>query len=149
MIVLGILIAIVPASWVYTSIQLNIARSKGIYSSPEQGMRSMINKAYTADRNVKFLYAGTNSFDGSNPHIWYVIAEVRAAARADGSDLGPDGCDTPGLFFLQTREGWMHVSEGAFPVFVGGWMKVFGMAGEGNPTPSTNWAPDQPAQFCR
>ena len=54
---------------------------------------------------VKILYAGTNSFDGSDPHIWYVIAEVRASARSDGSELGHNGCDAPGSFFLQLKDG--------------------------------------------
>jgi hypothetical protein len=149
LIVLGILAAIIPFAWIYTSVQLAIARSKGLYSSPEQGMQAIIAKGYTADREVKILYAGTNSFDGSQPHIWYVIAQVRASARADGSSLGKNGCDGPGLFFLQTKEGWVFVPEGAFPGFIGFWMKAFGMAGPGQSTPSTNWAPDQPAKFCQ
>jgi hypothetical protein len=149
LIVLGILAAIVPFTWIYTSVQLASARSKGLYSSPEQGMQAIIAKGYTADRNVKILYAGTNSFDGSQPHIWYVIAQVRASARADGSALGKNGCDAPGLFFLQTKEGWVFVPEGAFPAFIGFWMKAFGTAGPGQSTPSTNWAPDQPSKFCQ
>jgi hypothetical protein len=131
LIALGILIAVVPLSWIYTTIQLNNALSKGVYDTPEQGMQALAEKYYTADREVKILYAGTNSFDGSKPHIWYVIAEVRASARADESELGS------------------NVSEGAFPTFIGFWMKVFDMAGEGQSTPSTNWGADQPAQFCR
>lgn len=149
LIILGILIAIVPVSWIYTSVQLSIARSKGVYDSPEQGMLAMMDQYYAPDKTVKILYAGTNSFDGSKPHVWYVIAEVRASARADGSELGSNGCDAPGSFFLQTKEGWVHVREQAFPGFMGFWMDVFGMAGEGKSTPSTNWAPDQNPQFCR
>jgi len=149
LIALGILVAIVPLSWVYTSVQLNIARSKGVYPSAEQGMLALVDKAYSADRQIKILYAGTNSFDGSEPHIWYVIAEVRATSRADGSEMGRNGCDAPGSFFLQTKDGWVHIGEGSFPTFMGFWMKVFGMAGEGQSTPSTNWAPNQNPQFCR
>jgi hypothetical protein len=149
LILLGILAAIIPFAWIYTSVQLASARSKGLYSSPEQGMQAIIAKGYTADRKVKILYAGTNSFDGSQPHIWYVIAQVRASTRADGSALGKTGCDAPGLFFLQTKEGWVFVPEGAFPGFIGFWMNAFGMAGPGQSTPSTNWAPDQPAKFCQ
>ena len=149
LIVLGILVAIIPSAWIYTSVQLASARSKGVYSSPEEGMQAIIDKGYTADHKVKILHAGTNSFDGSRPHVWYVIAEVRASARADGSALSSNGCDGPGLFFLQTKEGWVHVSEGAFPGFIGFWMKAFGIAGPGQSTPSTNWASDQPAKFCQ
>lgn len=69
-------------------------------------------KYYMHDLQVKILYAGTNSFDGSDPHIWYVIAEVRASARSDGSELGHNGCDAPGSFFLQLKDGnWVHVPK--------------------------------------
>ena len=149
LVLLGFSFICVASSWIYTAVQLNIARAKGVYSSPEQGMIARAEQYYTADRQVKILHAGTNSFDGTKPHIWYVIAEIRASARADGSALGHNGCDAPGSFFLQTKEGWVHVPEGAFPGFIGFWMDVFGWAGEGQSTPSTNWAPGQPSRFCQ
>jgi len=149
LIALGISSAFVVLAWIYTTVQLNNARVKGVYAAPELGMLALAEKYYTTDREVKILYAGTNSFDGSNPHVWYVIAEVRATARADGLELGPNGCDAPGSFFLQTKEGWVHVPEGAFPTFMGFWMKVFDWAGEGKSAPSTNWGADRPSQFCR
>src|SRR5512142_3414071 len=106
LIALGILLAIVPLSWIYTTVQLKIAGSKGVYDSAEQGMQALLEKNYSSDRRVKILYAGTNSFDGSKPYIWYVIAEVHASKRADGSALGKNSCDAPGNFFLQTKQGW-------------------------------------------
>lgn len=145
---LGIVVACVALSWVYTSVQLSIARSKGVYETAEQGMRALVDKSYTSDRQVKILYAGTNSFDGSKPYVWYVIAEVHASARADGSSLSKQGCDAPGSFFLETKDGWVFVPEGAFPGFMGFWMDFFSMAGPGQAEPSTNWAPDQPERFC-
>jgi hypothetical protein len=136
--------------WLYTSAQLDKAAAEGMYDSAEQGMRELVENHYTSDAQVKILHAGTNSFDGSDPFIWYVIAEVRASARADGSELGHNGCDAPGLFFLQTKDGkWVHVGEGAFPTYMGFWMKVFGWAGEGHTAPSTDWAPDQSSRFCQ
>lgn len=150
LILLAILVAIAPVSWVYTSIQLATARSKGEFASPEQGMLAMADQYYAPDKSVKILYAGTNSFDGSDPHIWYVIAEIRASARADGSEMGRNGCDAPGSFFLQLNNGnWVHVPEGAFPGFMGFWMKVFDMAGEGLPNSSTSWSPNQAPDFCQ
>lgn len=149
LVLLGFSFICVASSWIYTAMQLNIARAKGVYSTPEAGMIARAEQYYTADRQVKILHAGTNSFDGTKPHVWYVIAEIRASARADGSALGHNGCDAPGSFFLQTKQGWVHVPEGAFPGFIGFWMDVFGWAGEGQSTPSTNWAPDQPSRFCQ
>jgi hypothetical protein len=147
-IALGTILAVGACSWTYTTTQLRIASSKCVYATAERGMLANAEKHYSADRAVKILYAGTNSFDGSQPHVWYVIAEVRATSRADGSELGHNGCDAPGSFYLQTKEGWVHVPEGAFPEFMGFWMKVFDMAGEGQSTPSTDWAPDQNPRFC-
>ena len=148
-IALGGVLIVGVCSWIYTTTQLRIARSKGMYASAEQGMLAMVDEHYPADRDVKILYAGTNSFDGHQPHIWYVIAEVHASSRVDGSELGHNGCDAPGLFYLQTKEGWVFVPEGAFPEFIGFWMKVFDLAGEGQSTPSTDWAPDQNPRFCQ
>ena len=147
--VAGILILIVPLSWAYTTLQLSVARSKGVFATPEQGMMAMMDQYYAPDKTVKILYAGTNSFNGSRPYIWYVIAEVRASARADGSPLSSNGCEAPGSFFLQTKEGWVHVPEGALPGFMGFWMKTFGMAGPGQATPSVDWSPGQEPDFCK
>lgn len=149
LIALGICAGVIALSWLYTTLQLAHARSDGVYPTAEQGMLALVDQHYAADREVKILYAGTNSTDGSQPHIWYVIAEVRASARADGSPMASNGCDAPGSFFLQTKEGWVHVPEQALPTFMGFWMEVFDMAGKGQSTPSTNWGADQPSQFCR
>lgn len=146
---LGIFTVVTGCFGLYTLATLAAARSTGAYPSAEAGMLANAERYYSNDRQVKILYAGTNSFDGSKPHIWYVIAEIHASARANGSKLGKNNCDAPGSFFLQTRDGnWVHVSEGAFPTLLGFWMEVFGLAGEGQSTPSTNWAPGQPARFC-
>jgi hypothetical protein len=150
LVLLGCSLICVASSWIYTAVQLNIARAKGVYSTPEAGMIAQAEKYYSADRQVRILYAGTNSFDGSKPFVWYVIAEIHASARADGSELGHNGCDAPGNFFLQTKDGnWVYVPEQAFPGVMGFWMDVFGWAGEGQATPSANWAPNQPARFCQ
>ena len=148
LVLLGVSIVVIFLCWGYTSLQLSNARKKGVYPSAEQAMLSRIDKGYKDPKSVKILYAGTNSFDGSEPHIWYVIAEVRAASRADGSSMEPKGCDAPGNFYVQTKDGWVFMPEGAFPVMIGKWMKLFGMAGPGDPKPSTNWAPDQSSKFC-
>jgi hypothetical protein len=136
-------------TWGYTSLVLANASREGVYATAEEGMIAMLDRSYSTDRQIKIIQAGPNSFDGSSPFIWYVIAEVHASSRADGAALGRNGCDAPGSFFLQTRQGWVHVGEGAFPTYVGLWMKVFSMAGEGQSTPSTEWAAGQSSRFCQ
>jgi len=140
---------VVLASWGYTSVQLSLARSRGVYPTAEEGMLALVDTGYVGITHVDILYAGPDSFVGSQPHVWYVIAEVRASRRADGSAMGYHGCDAPGSFFIQSREGWVHVPEGAFPEFIGLWMEVFGLAGRGESAPSTDWAPSQPERFCQ
>jgi hypothetical protein len=143
------LIVFVLLSWAYTNFQVRAVSTKGVYDSPEQGMREILSKYYSADQDVKILYAGPNSKNGHEPQVWYVIAEVRATARADGTALGANGCEAPGSFFLQTKEGWVHVSEGAMPGFINFWMKIFNKAGTGQATPTTDWGDHPPEQFCR
>jgi hypothetical protein len=140
-------IVYVGSAWIYTSIQLSIARSKGVYPSAEYGMKSMLEESYIGISRIDIRSAGPNSEDGSNPHVWYVIAEVRADSRADGSSLGRNGCDASGIFFLQTKDGWVYVSEGAFPGIIGSWMKMFGMAGPGQSTPSRCCSPEHLCQW--
>ena len=68
-------------------------------------MLALMDKNYAPDHTVKIYAARPDAHDGSNPYVWYVIAEVRASARADGSELGHNGCDAPGTFFVQLKMG--------------------------------------------
>ena len=133
--------AILLLSWIYTTVQLRVARDAGVFPSAEEGMRALIARTYIEPDRYQIIYAGTNSFDGSNPHVWYVIACVWGGHRPDGSPTGTErhAYDQPGVFFLATKDGWVHVSEGAFPGFMGFWMKVFGLAGPGSSQPSHDW----------
>ena len=146
---LGIIVFFALCSSLYTVGVVAIASRNGVYPTVEQGMIARAEKNYTPDLQVKIIYAGTNSFDGSDPYIWYAIAEYRASAHADGSKLHRDGCDSGGNFYLHTEKGWVYLSEGAFPVYVGKWMKILGMAGPGQVTPSTNWTANSPSRYCQ
>jgi hypothetical protein len=146
-IALILIIVYVSFSWIYTSIQLSRASSKGVYPSAEEGMRSLVYKYYQGITRFQILGAGPNDSSALNKsHVWYVIAVVRATSYDDGTPLGHCGCDAPGMFFLQTKAGWVQVGEGAFPGFIGYWMKVFDMAGEGQLMPSTDNIP--PGKLC-
>lgn len=136
-------------AWFYTTIQLSFARGQGIFPSAEEGMIAILRRGYAEDADIKILHAGPNLHNGEQPYVWYVIAEVRASARADGSDLGHNGCDAPGSFFVETREGWVPVGELVFPHVLAFWMNVFGLAGQGVSASSTDWAPGQPSRFCQ
>lgn len=105
-------------------------------------------KYYSTDHDVKILYAGPNWGNGYQSYSWYVIAEIRASSHVNGSEMRHNGCDAPGLAYLQTRDGWVYIPDGAFPGFIGFWMGLFNMAGEGQPTPATDLLPDETFWFC-
>lgn len=145
----AIVIAAKFAARFYTSSKVAHALSTGVFPTAEEGMRQLLKESYTGITRINILYAGPNSPDGSQPHVWYVIAEIRAAMRADGSKMGKNECDAPGTFFIQTHEGWFRVSEGAFPELLGHWMSDFGLAGPGQSTPSIDQIGPGQTKFCQ
>ncbi len=145
----GILVGYVVLSWLYTTVVVARARSNGVFSSAEEGMQSLMDKYYAPDHEVKIYFAGPNDLYGKNPYVWYVIAEVHASARADGSALGMNGCDSPGTFFVQLKDGnWVHIPEGFYTTFMTSWMKTFDVAGEGESEPSIDLI-SGPMKFCQ
>ena len=63
---------------------------------------------------------------------------THALSQADGSHLRHHGCDAPGSYILQIKEGWVHIPEGAFPEFLSFWLSMFGQDGPGQSIPSTD-----------
>jgi len=114
-------------TWLHTTINLQIAKREGVYASPEDGMRVLVTESWLDVERVEIQYAGTNSFDGSNPHVWFVVARVWAASRGDGKPVHGRGYDSAGSYFLRVKDGWVHVREGRFPEFIGFGMRLFGI----------------------
>lgn len=113
----------------YAVVQIEHAKRDGVYATPEDGMRDLIENNYGNIERVEIDHAGTNSFDGRSPHVWFVSARVYAAARGDGRKIDEGAYDYPGSYFLHTDEGWVHVPEGRLPVWVGramAWFELFG-----------------------
>jgi len=122
----------------YTIHQLRVARAAGVYPSVEEGMRDLIAKHYIAPDHTWIVGAGPNDDTGRNPHVWFVTACVCGGQRVDGSPTGNyrGDCDMPGTFYLNTKEGWVQMGEGAFPGLIGGWMKELDLAGPGSSQPT-------------
>lgn len=149
LIVVGIVIGYIALSWLYTTIVVSRARADGVYPSAEAGMMSLMDKHYAPDHEVIISYAGPNEVHGKKPYVWYVIAEVRASSRADGSEMGHNGCDAPGTFFVQLKDGnWVHIPEGFYTTFMTSWLETFDLAGEGQVTPSTDLL-SGPTNLCQ
>lgn len=147
--ILGCYATYIASSWLFITHELNQARAQGAYDNPEAGLQALMDRNYAPDHTVKIYSAGPNAHDGSMPYVWYVVAEVRASARADGSPLGRNGCDNPGMFFIQLKDGkWVRVPEGFFTTFMLGWLERFDLVGNGETKPSTDLI-HGPARFCQ
>lgn len=112
-------------------------------------MRALVAAHYRGITRLDIRGAGPDDSWGSNPHVWYVVAEVRAARYADGTPLRHNGCDAPGTFFFQSQAGWFHVPEGLFTGLLGKWMKDYGLAGPGQLQPTTDTYHNRPTRLCQ
>jgi hypothetical protein len=125
-----VLIWFVAFGWrTYTIAQVEKAKRDGVFTTPTDGMVALIQQNYRNVHKVEIENAGTNSHDGSNPHVWFVAAKVWADARGDGKSIAPGSYDYPGSYFLQVDNGWVHVAEGALPELVGSGMDRFELYG--------------------
>ena len=137
LVALGILataFAFVFWSWSFTTSRLNAARSIGVFPSPSDGMMTLVQSGYVDIQEARIVHAKQETFPlGGGPHVWFVIACVWADSREDGSPVGSPthDFDYPGSYFVNTHEGWVLMPESSQPLFVGFWMRIFGLAGDG------------------
>jgi hypothetical protein len=120
---------ITAVAWLHMFVTLEAAKREGVYTTPEDGMRVLVEKSWIGVERVEIEYAGANAHDGSNPHVWFVTARVWAARRGDWKPVSRQGYDLAGSFFLRVQDGWVHVAEGHFPALVGSCMRLFGYWG--------------------
>ena len=116
---------VVASAWVYTVGTLAAAKREGVYATPAEAMQARVRRSWIGVERVEVVRAGPNAFDGSNPHVWFVTAKVWAARRGDGKPIGQKGYDLAGSFYVQVKDGWVHVSEGRIPELLGACMKFF------------------------
>lgn len=136
-------------SWAFTHSLVRQARAEGVYPTAVEAMEAFIEENYTGITSYKILSARPNEDDGKKPHVWYVIAEVHAAKYSDGSELRHNGCDAPGTFVMQIREGWFLVHEGWYSFFLGQWLVDYGLAGPGQVEPAIGTFQDRPTRMCQ
>ncbi len=126
------LVALVPmfflCIWIYTTSQLALAKNEGIYATPEEAVIARISQDKGEAKVVRLegVHASPNRKDGSQPHVWFGGATVYL-------DRVPQGWDrtqySAGSYFIHVKEGWVHVSEGAFPEIIGWVMEFYGLEG--------------------
>jgi hypothetical protein len=95
----------------YTGGTLAYLRSRGVYPSAEAGMWALIERGYRNPELVEIIYAGTNSFDGSDPNVWYVIACVWGGERADGARSATSSTATTS----RGASSWRRPTAGCMP----------------------------------
>ena len=126
------LVALVPmfflCIWLYATSQLVLAKNEGIYATPEEAVIARISQDKGEAKVVRLegVHASPNRKDGSQPHVWFGGATVYL-------DRVPQGWDrtqySAGSYFIHVKEGWVHVSEGAFPEIIGWVMEFYGLEG--------------------
>jgi hypothetical protein len=134
-------------SWYFTTSRLNAsAQTFGIHPSPEEAMMAGIRDGWVGIQEAWIRDSGPDTAPGGGPHVWFVTACVWAESRADGSPVGSEthDFDFPGGYYLETRDGWVAMPESS-ALFVGFWMKVFGLAGDGGGGQIIQGPPGRPA----
>jgi hypothetical protein len=125
------LVALIPlffaCIWIYAASQLALAKNEGIYSTVEAAVIERNSQGFGGAEVVRIenVRAGPNSRT-TQPHVWFGTATVYM-------DRVPAGYTwdhyLAGSYYLHVREGWVHVSEGAMPEFIGWVMELYNMEG--------------------
>ena len=124
-------VALVPlffaCSWVYAASQLALAKNKGVYSTVEEAVIESNSQGLGGAEVVRIenVWAEPNSRI-FQPHVWFGGATVYL-------DRVPEGHNwdhySAGSLYINVRDGWVHVPEGAFPGFIGWVMELYNMEG--------------------
>jgi hypothetical protein len=102
------------ATWLYTTAWLRHARATyGVYPTPEEGMSALLWEDRRPIEADYIRYSGPSCFVVCNPHVWFV--HVAGGGRGGGA------------YFLNGKEGWVHMPESACPDFVGLGMSLLGL----------------------
>lgn len=115
-------------SWVYAISQLELAKDRGIYTTPEEAVIARNSQGWGGAEVVKVegVHASPNRGDGSQPHVWFGFGTVYL-------DRIPRGWDRSqyesGSYYIHVREGWVYVPEGAFPELIGSLMELYNLEG--------------------
>lgn len=119
-VVLLVVMGLLMALWIYSTVQLQILKTRGVHSSPADGMYSLVFKDYHGVKKIEVVRVNREIFD----RLRFVEVYVWAQGRSDGKSLDDEDYDNPGEFFVRVRKGWVFVPEGRFPhiVALGQWL---------------------------
>ncbi len=132
-IVLGV-VSLIPlffvSIWLYATSQIALAKHEGVYPSAEEAVVSRLSQGWGGAEVVKLegVRASINQHDGSQPHVWFGGARVYYDRIPFGRKRA---ISEAGSYYIQVEDGWVHMSEGAFPGFIGWVMELYGLEGVG------------------
>jgi hypothetical protein len=112
--------AILIATWVYSTEQLQALRGQAVYLTPEKGAQELIARYYSGVNKVEIVHAGREILE----ELWFVEVRVWDVKRSDGKGFSKRDYDKPGWFFLHVQNGWVFFSESKFPEIIafGKWL---------------------------
>ncbi|MGA9531760.1 MAG: hypothetical protein WBR18_03510 [Anaerolineales bacterium] len=118
--------------WAYAASQLALAKQEGVYRTAEEAVIASNSEGWGGAEvvGIDYVHAGPDS-SNSLPHVWFGGATVFLDRVPTG---GTRDYYVNGSFYIHTRDGWVHVPEGAFPQFIGWVMELYGMEGVSQPT---------------
>ena len=112
--------------WVYAASQLALAKNAGVYPTVEQAIIANSWGFGGAEVvRIENVRAGPNR-SNAQPQVWFGGATVYMDRAPEGHDLD---YYQSGSFYIHIAEGWIHVSEGAMPEFIGWVMELYNMEG--------------------
>lgn len=123
----ALVILFFAGSWAYATSQLALAKQQGIYPTPQEAVIGKNSQGWGGASVVRIedVWAEPNRRDAQS-HVWFGGGTVYL-------DRMPQGYDemyySAGSFYIQVREGWVHVPEGAFPEFIGWVMELYNLEG--------------------
>ena len=129
----GIILAGLVLLWyafIYLYATARIAQSKnlGVYPAPEEAAKKIFGQNYREAKlvSVTGIHCGPNNETGKPERVWFCTARVEYDRIPKGQRRS---VFLAGAFFIKIRDGWVFMSEGAFPGFVVGLMKLFHLEG--------------------
>jgi hypothetical protein len=113
--------------WAYAASHLALAKHEGVYPTVEEAVIGNLSQDFGDAHvvSISSVHAGPNDPYGP-PYIWFATARVTYDRVPQGQTRSQF---LAGNFYIHVRDGWVFVSEGAFPGFIGSVMELYNMEG--------------------
>jgi hypothetical protein len=128
---LSLILLFFLGTWVYAKAHLALAKNEGIYDTPEEAVLALNSNDWGGAEVIRIenVHAGPNFPNGKLPHVWFGGADVYLDRIPVG---GRWDYYATGSYYLRVEEGWVHVSEGALPEYIGWVMALYDLEGAGD-----------------